>query len=341
MFNLSVRLDAKDVFVSASSRRSTCMPAAARVRCSRCVHHEAQLPTTCPAAQLPVLDDPVLQAQIVAWSTKVAAIEGIVKERGVEFRRVRIAALRREMQVIADSLPASVAEQLEAWLRWQRVARVAQREARLRAARDAGPHIVIDCSFATEHCRPGQETTSLAKQVEWAMAFNRRSERPVSLHTTSWQGPVAAAAARINSHTWDVTCHTQPLLQVFTPEQVVMLSPDAEHPLVGLQPGRVYVIGGIVDRTIHKQLTADYAKAHGLELRRLPVAELAGRLGMDAPGVNRCPVLNVSDVANALIEHHRCGDWVAALDLCIPRRKRNTQVPRPKQSRVSRLVTCC
>ncbi|GFH30512.1 RNA (guanine-9-)-methyltransferasedomain-containing protein 3, partial [Haematococcus lacustris] len=74
-------------------------------------------------------------------------------------------------------------------------------------------------SFATEHCRPGQETTSLAKQVEWAMAFNRRSERPVSLHTTSWQGPVAAAAARINSHTWDVTCHTQPLLQVFTPEQ--------------------------------------------------------------------------------------------------------------------------
>ncbi|KAL6750923.1 hypothetical protein V8C86DRAFT_3108185 [Haematococcus lacustris] len=42
-------------------------------------------------------------------------------------------------------------------------------------------------------------------------------------------------------------------------------------------------------------------------------------------GVNRCPVLNVSDVANALIEHHRCGDWVAALDLCIPRRKRNTQ----------------
>ncbi|KAL6747133.1 hypothetical protein V8C86DRAFT_3118277 [Haematococcus lacustris] len=227
----------------------------------------------------------------------------------------------------------------------------------------SGPHIVIDCSFATEHCRPGQETTSLAKQVEWAMAFNRRSERPVSLHTTSWQGPVAAAAARINSHTWDVTCHTQPLLQVFTPEQaswVVMLSPDAEHPLVGLQPGRVYVIGGIVDRTIHKQLTADYAvsghvveraerrpqtrvlpapvpvkvadvkvtdmkKAHGLELRRLPVAELAGRLGMDAPGVNRCPVLNVSDVANALIEHHRCGDWVAALDLCIPRRKRNTQ----------------
>ncbi|KAJ9530415.1 hypothetical protein QJQ45_000795 [Haematococcus lacustris] len=115
------------------------MPAAARVRCSHCVHHEAQLPTTCPAARLPVLDDPVLQAQIVAWSTKVAAIEGIVKERGVEFRRVRIAALRREMQVIADSLPASVAEQLEAWLRWQRVARVAQREARLRAAKDAGP----------------------------------------------------------------------------------------------------------------------------------------------------------------------------------------------------------
>ncbi len=70
----------------------------------------------------------------------------------------------------------------------------------------------------------------------------------------------------------------------------------------------------------------------GLRCARLPIAEHAAALGMDAPGVRSSPVLNVSDVAIALIEAHRTqGDWVAALDRVIPARKR-----RPQQDRVKR-----
>ena len=45
--------------------------------------------------------------------------------------------------------------------------------------------------------------------------------------------------------------------------QVVVLSPDADLPLLQLAPDRVYVIGGIVDRTVRKNLTAKFAVRGG------------------------------------------------------------------------------
>jgi len=36
---------------------------------------------------------------------------------------------------------------------------------------DPGPHIVVDCSFAPAHCKPGVESRSLAKQVSIAPTF--------------------------------------------------------------------------------------------------------------------------------------------------------------------------
>lgn len=41
--------------------------------------------------------------------------------------------------------------------------------------------------------------------------------------------------------------------------QIVILSPDAELPLLALDPGKVYCIGGIVDRTVKKGITLGYA----------------------------------------------------------------------------------
>ncbi len=197
-------------------------------------------------------------------------------------------------------------------------------------------------------------------QVEWAMAVNRRSERPVGLHATGWQGEVAAFGTYIGCAGWPVVLHDKPLLQVFPAErvsnnvprcqvmlnhalstraqdhapaahpctplpmpwpcatlactlpyrsirplgkgkqpciiiekstrpchvhmlclcalslaclrstfqplvlplpalQIIVLSPDAEAPLTTLSESDVYVIGGIVDRTIRKGVTASFA----------------------------------------------------------------------------------
>jgi hypothetical protein len=76
---------------------------------------------------------------------------------------------------------------------------------------------------------------------------------------------------------------------------------------------------------------------------RLPIAEHAHALGMAAPdgsgGINLSPVLNVSDVVIALIVANATGgDWVTALDLVIPQRKRRKQVPRVRKPRVAKLA---
>ena len=49
--------------------------------------------------------------------------------------------------------------------------------------------------------------------------------------------------------------------------QVVVLSPDAERPLEDVRADTVYVVGGIIDRTIEKYRTAMYASKHGFQVR--------------------------------------------------------------------------
>ena len=121
---------------------------------------------------------------------------------------------------------------------------------------------------------------------------------------------------------WPFNRHAQHVLDLYPPDQLVLLSPDADTPLLSLDHSKVFVIGGIVDRTVHKGLTAGFAKEHGLVVRRLPVKEYAQHLGLGFPGASTRPVLSVTDVLKALVEFNRTQDWVMALTAALPSRKR-------------------
>ncbi|GFH11827.1 SAM-dependent MTase TRM10-type domain-containing protein, partial [Haematococcus lacustris] len=110
---------------------------------------------------------------------------------------------------------------------------------------------------------------------------------------------------------WPVLRHECPVAQAFPGKQLVIMSPDAEVALLPkggepLNPQAVYVVGGIVDRTVRKGLTLEYAAAAGLTAVRLPVLEYAAELGL-GKGTTKRPVLNVNDVVVALLEYHRTG----------------------------------
>jgi tRNA (guanine9-N1)-methyltransferase len=198
---------------------------------------------------------------------------------------------------------------------------------------------------------------SLAKQLELSAALNRRSEYPARLHAVSFRGALAEFALGMGAARWPlVELHDESLLEVFErlveegfPRQrrLVVLSPDALEPLAWpaapaaspppssasssspppffLDRDAVYVIGGIVDRTVVKGLTLSFAERHGLECRRLPVAEVAalGGLGrLSEKSASKTPVLNVSDVVQCLLELEACkGDWGEALRRAMPARK--------------------
>lgn len=49
--------------------------------------------------------------------------------------------------------------------------------------------------------------------------------------------------------------------------QVVVLSPDAQLELEEVADGHTYIVGGLVDRTVHKNQTLFYAAEHGYQVR--------------------------------------------------------------------------
>jgi hypothetical protein len=139
---------------------------------------------------------------------------------------------------------------------------------------------------------------------------------------TSFAGNLATFAYHIGAHSWPINKHTEHVLQLLPPEHLVVLSPDADEPLLELNPKQAYVIGGIVDRSVCKGLTTGFGARHGVQTVRLPVAEYAEQLGLGFVGASTRPVLNVSDVVVALVEFNRTGDWVHALQQALPARKR-------------------
>lgn len=90
-------------------------------------------------------------------------------------------------------------------------------------------------------------------------------------------------------------------------------------------------------RTTTRPLPALLQAAHGIRSLRLPIAEHAAALGMDEAGINARPVLNVSDVARALIDVYGGTPWPQALHMAVAQRKRKQQVEKPKRQRVANL----
>ncbi len=149
----------------------------------------------------------------------------------------------------------------------------------------------------------------------------------MALTLTSFCGPLAAFCDHNGARSWPVARHEDHLLDVFAAERdrLVMLTPDAETPLEGPvgDGDEIYVIGGIVDRSVVKGLSRGWAEAAGVRTARLPVREHAEDLGMGFSGANKTPVLSISDVVVAMVEAGRSGgDWAAALAAALPERVR-------------------
>jgi hypothetical protein len=126
---------------------------------------------------------------------------------------------------------------------------------------------------------------------------------------------------------WPLAAHAGHVADVFPPSahRLVLLSPDAAEPLAGPPDAEaVYIIGGIVDRSVVKGLSLGWAATvPGVAAARLPVREHAAALGLDFDGANKTPALAVSDVVAALLEAGATGgDWAAALRVALPARAR-------------------
>ena len=99
--------------------------------------------------------------------------------------------------------------------------------------------------------------------------------------------------------------------------KVVMLSPDAVDAIDDISKDKVYVIGGLVDRTRKKNFTLNKASERNLVALRLPIEEEAIVVRSIQKGK---PVLNVNTVIEILQKKAEGKEWRQCFIEALPKR---------------------
>jgi len=104
--------------------------------------------------------------------------------------------------------------------------------------------------------------------------------------------------------------------------EFVVLTPDSDNILTDVSASRVYILGGLVDESVTKNLTLVKSIGWNFTTARLPIQEFMERSSRDVKcGTSFNPVLTVNQVFDILTNVFRDGDWPKALAASVPRRK--------------------
>lgn len=103
-------------------------------------------------------------------------------------------------------------------------------------------------------------------------------------------------------------------------EDIVYLTADSDNTLESLEEGKMYVIGGIVDKNRYKRLCANKAAALGIVTAKLPIND--DTLGLaEGEQVSGRKVLTVNQVVEIMLRWCETRDWNQALAKTFPSRK--------------------
>ena len=203
--------------------------------------------------------------------------------------------------------------------------------------------VAIDLSFGAHMNRV--EMRSLVAQLTRCVGHNRKAIAPLDLHLT------AAACARAEAPeclpplehmaSWHesgaLTIHDSPVEATWDPSMLCWLSPDAEEPLTELDPSMVYVLGGLIDRSVARGASLRRASDSACAVRRLPLRE-------HAPRGDVHPILSLVSCVSILSGVHAGEPWGEAVSHGLPRRyiqrreheeqQRQAEVRQPEQAPV-------
>ncbi|NWH22896.1 TM10B methyltransferase, partial [Grus americana] len=102
-------------------------------------------------------------------------------------------------------------------------------------------------------------------------------------------------------------------LDLFPLDAIVYLTPDSENGkyFTYIDPSKVYVLGGLVDESIHKKLTLQRAQEQSLQTARLPIREYMVKT-INAKNYHS-ETLAINQVFDVLSTYYETRSWPAAL----------------------------
>ncbi|KAL7276279.1 tRNA (guanine(9)-N(1))-methyltransferase [Rhizina undulata] len=175
---------------------------------------------------------------------------------------------------------------------------------------------ILDCGF--DELMTDKEVVSLSSQLTRCYSANRQSNHQVSLQLTSLNGRLLDRFQGVlkDQHLkWkNVTFLPEEYdISEVNKENLVYLTADSDDTIEELEPGKSYIIGGIVDRNRHKNLCYKKAVGQGIKTGKLPIGEyikMASRF-----------VLTTNQVVEIMLKWLECKNWKEAFMDIIPQRK--------------------
>jgi tRNA (guanine9-N1)-methyltransferase len=204
------------------------------------------------------------------------------------------------------------------------------------------PRIFINCSFCDTMA--GKEITSLVKQIQLSYAALRKSvlfdkgpRAQINVTSVEPDSEFSKKLKEQNSEKWHVNFYKENYWDILNsenarPTKVVVLCPDATEVLEAVDLDSVYILGGLVDRTVQSKISYNQTSQlvlseknsenkFSLKICRLPIREHIS-----------CPkstVLNINTVIEILLKMLIPGaDWSEVLKKCVPKRKQEPVLKR-------------
>lgn len=177
--------------------------------------------------------------------------------------------------------------------------------------------IYLDCSFEKEMTH--SEINSLANQIRYCYASNKKAKHPVKATACSLDGETRKLLNHVSGlDQWKHRAFhltEKDMTEVAEDKsKLVYLTSDSTNTLTNLEDGKTYIIGGIVDRNRLKRVAINKAESLGIQTAKLPIEEY---LNMFSTKVLTCN--HVFDILLKWKENN--GDWKKALLDVLPKKK--------------------
>ncbi|XP_059210919.1 tRNA methyltransferase 10 homolog B [Centropristis striata] len=202
----------------------------------------------------------------------------------------------------------------------KRVMKAITRE-RLAEAQSTGFKLCVDLSMTDS--MSDKEVSRLAGQLRRLYGSNKKAPRPFHVLLTDLRedSRLYRECLRMNegflNYMMDIT--EESCLDLFPPETVVYLTPDAEEALETVDADTVYVLGGLVDESIQKKLSFSRATDLSVHTARLPIDEYMVK--KDNVKNFHSKILAVNQVFDILLTFCNTGSWAEALQAWFPQGK--------------------
>ncbi|KAK3010024.1 hypothetical protein RJ639_010987 [Escallonia herrerae] len=186
---------------------------------------------------------------------------------------------------------------------------------RLARANESGQNVVIDLEFAD--LMAANEIHSLVQQIMYCYAVNGRCAAPAHLWLAGNQGEMESQLQRLPGFDkWIIEKDKRPYIETFQDrtEHLVYLTADSETIVDELDPKKIYIVGGLVDRNRWKGITMKKAEEQMIQTAKLPIGNFLK--------MSSSQVLTVNQVIEILLKFLETRDWKSSFFDVIPQRKR-------------------